>query len=119
MRFEILAFAAIAATASADAASEFADVAACGTWKYETYVGKSVSAGWTIEYMNGFAVSFKDGNGNEVTDWSSYSGFDTSRCPGTEGAAYLATGAAGNEEDGAAYLATGAALAALAATLAF
>ena len=54
--------------------------------------------------MNGFAVSFKDGNGNEVTDWSSYTGYDTSKCA---------------EVDGAAYLATGAALAALAATLAF
>ena len=37
MRFEILAFAAIAATASADAATDLANLTTCGTWKYTTY----------------------------------------------------------------------------------
>ena len=40
MRFEILA-AAIAATASADALSDLAALAACGTWKYTTYASKA------------------------------------------------------------------------------
>ena len=45
MRFEILAFAAIAATASADAASDLAD---CGRWKYITYADHAYTNGWTL-----------------------------------------------------------------------
>ena len=37
MRFEILAFAAIAATASADAATDAANEEACDAWKHSTY----------------------------------------------------------------------------------
>ena len=102
MRFEILAFAAIAATASAN--QDLAAITACGTWKYSTYASKSVSDGWTLETNAENQSTYKDSNGAAITDWTSYTGYDTSKCA---------------EVDGAAYLATGAALAALAATLAF
>ena len=101
MRFETLAFAAIAATASADATS---DLAACGTWKYTTYANHVYTDEWTLTNTAENKQIYRDINGNEITDWTSYTGYDTSKCA---------------EVDGAAYLATGAALAALAATLAF
>ena len=111
MRFEILAFAALAATASAD------DATTCGTWKYGVYAMKTATGeGWTLENTADNAQIYKDGNGNAITDWSAYTGYDNSKC--AEAAAAAAAAADDDEDDGAAYLATGAALAAFAATLA-
>ena len=118
MRFEILAFAAIAATASADAATDAANATTCGNWKYQVYADNSSGGGgWTLDTVDNVPI-YKDSNGDAVTDWTSWSGYDTSKC--AEVAAAAAAAAAGNEveEDGAAYLATSAALAAFAATLA-
>ena len=111
MRFEILAFAAIAATASADAATDAANETACDTWKAEVYAAKAVTDGWTLEDRVLGVQIYKSSNGNVINDWTSFSGYDTSKCSEVEVAAA--------EKDGAAYLATGAALAAFVATLAF
>ena len=110
MRFEILAFAALAATASAD------DATTCGTWKYSTYAAQAATNGWTLENTEDNVQIYKDSNGDAITDWTAYTGYDTSKC--AEAAAAAANAADDDEEDGAAYLATGAALAAFAATLA-
>ena len=114
MRFEILAFAAIAATTSADTVTDTANAATCGTWKYSTYAVKSVTDLWTLENTEDNVQIYKDNNGDAITDWTPYSGYDASKC---KEVAEAAAAAADIEEDGAAYLATGATFAAIAATL--
>ena len=109
MRFEILAFAAVAATASAN------DATTCGQWKYATYAAQAAS-GWTLENTADNVQIYKDGSGNAITDWTPYSNYDTSKCK--EAAAAAANVASDDLGDGAAYLTTGAALAAFAASLA-
>ena len=111
MRFEILAFAAIAATASANNATK------CGQWKYTTYA-ENVSSGWTLTNTEDNKQIYKDNTGAEITDWASWSGYAQSGCKEAAEEAAAAANAS-NEKDSAAYLASGAALAAVAASLAF
>ena len=47
----------------------------CGLWKSGVGFGKE---GWTAEQINNETVWKKDGN--VVTDWSSYAGYDDSAC---------------------------------------
>ena len=115
MRFEILAFAAVAATASANNAAK------CGQWKYQTY-GENASSGggWTLTNTEDNQQIYKDNAGADI-DWASYSGYATSKCAeaAAEAAAAAAPKTGDDEKDSAAYLASGAALAAVAASLAF
>ena len=64
---------------------------------------------------------YKDNAGAVISDWTSYSGYATSKCAEAAAAAGAATGAAeaGAEIDGAAYLSFATAIGAAVAALAF
>ena len=87
----VIAAAAIAAIASAGLAEDLEKAGwefSCGVWKGTTSVGK----GWTAETVNNKTI-YKDADGKEITNWSSYDGYSDSKCDKL-GAAYLTAAAA-------------------------
>ena len=74
MRFETLAFAAIAATASADAATDLAaNKAACAAWKANVMALQNaihVNYAWTVDGTDEDGeVIYKDFYGDTITSW--------------------------------------------------
>ena len=89
----VIAAAAVAAIASADLAADLeraANELSCGVWKAGVAVGKE---GWTSDTDKNGKTTYKDKDGNEIKEWSSYDGYKDSGCDKL-GAVYLTAAAA-------------------------
>ena len=53
--------------------------ALCTKWKYSIYENKGLTDGWT-QRVNGQFATYFDHDGNQISDWTSYEGYNSSKC---------------------------------------